>query len=650
MKNVPALALAALSLVSFAACQTTTQCKASCASFYSDLELATWDETLRKASLSIAGRLPDSFEKDFVRQRGQAGLEDVLDQMMKEEPFYDRLKEIYNDFLLTDRYIIDGTTILDEENYPNRDFYKNLGGSLDGGDSQESVASAYGANFGIGREPLNIIAHVVRQDRNFGEIITGDYTLVNAYSAQSYGLQSLTFVGDPFDKNNLLEVKLAGHPHAGVLTTPSFLNVFPTSATNRNRARSRWTHFFFLDFDVLTLGKRPLSTTDISGENPTMNDPNCTTCHTTVDPLAGLFQSWDDQGRYRPRDWYKDMFPPAFKGAAFNASAKQDGTQFMGPKLVKEPGFARSAVKAMFKGLTGQATLNLPDDSLMDTPDGESALAAFDAQSAVITEITKRFNEANMNLKVVAKNIILSPYFRAKNIKDSADPQRLVDYKDIGMGRMLTPEMLNRKIKTVLALDRFWGEQGDLAPTEYLLSNDFFLIYYGGIDSVATTTRILAPNGISTNVAKRMSNELACRAVALDLSVPIDKRALLPNVTSRTIPENVDDPDAALGNSAKSVRDNIQFLHSRLLAEDLPADDPEIERTMALFMETLREGRDAVASGQESPNLPNECKGTQDSWTKAQIKGGLDKDPEYAIRSWMAVVSYLMADYKFIYE
>ena len=40
------------------------------------------------------------------------------------------------------------------------------------------------------------------------------------------------------------------YPQAGILNTKVFLQRYPTTATNRNRARSRWTYYHFLGLDV----------------------------------------------------------------------------------------------------------------------------------------------------------------------------------------------------------------------------------------------------------------------------------------------------------------------------------------------------------------------------------------------------------------
>ena len=644
------LVLGLLALPLLAGCQQKTPCKAACSPYFSDLELADWDQTLRKASLSIAGRLPDSIERELVKRQGQVGLESVLDQMMTEEPFYDRLKEIYNDVLLTDRYLSDGTMILDPERFPTARYFEEYENN-----SPDFIANAYGANWGIGREPLNLIAYVVRNNRNFGEILTADYTLVSSYTAQSYGLYGSTFVGEPFSKENLLEARIPGSVHVGLLTTPSFLNRFPTSATNRNRHRSRYVYKLFLDVDVMLLGTRPLTTSNIDGDTPTMNDPACVSCHATVDPLAGMFQNWNDEGFYRPpeRGWHDDMVAAGFNGENYKKDG-QEPLRWLAQRIVKAPGFQRAAVNTLYKGLIGDEPMGLPEDG--ETPEALAAIAAFEAQQAVLSEIGRNFKDSGYNLKTVVKGIILSPYFRARNIKEDAPAERDLDYAKIGMGRLLTPEMLNRKIKTVLALDRYWGEPGRLEPEQYLLSEDRYLIYYGGIDSVSTTTRITQPNGIQVNVARRMSNELACRAVALDFSQTRKGRALFPYVDAGTLPENIEDDTIEGGANQDAIRLNIQYLHDRLLDERRVIGDDELERTFNLYLETLRDGRERVARGETPAALPGDCQGNRDHWNpppdgqRQQRRSGITEDADYNVRAWMAVVSYMLADYKFLYE
>ena len=90
------------------------------------------------------------------------------------------------------------------------------------------------------------------------------------------------------------------HPHAGILNTTVFLNRYPSTATNRNRARARWTYYHFLGLDIEKSAARttdPVALADTS--NPTMHNPACTVCHTVMDPVAGAFQNYGDAGWYR---------------------------------------------------------------------------------------------------------------------------------------------------------------------------------------------------------------------------------------------------------------------------------------------------------------------------------------------------------------
>ena len=93
---------------------------------------------------------------------------------------------------------------------------------------------------------------------------------------------------------------ITDYPHAGILNTKVYLERYPTTATNRNRARSRWTYYHFLGLDIEKSASRttdPVALADTN--NPTMHNPACTVCHTIMDPVAGAFQNYADEGEYR---------------------------------------------------------------------------------------------------------------------------------------------------------------------------------------------------------------------------------------------------------------------------------------------------------------------------------------------------------------
>ncbi|HWB78904.1 MAG TPA: hypothetical protein VG755_28275, partial [Nannocystaceae bacterium] len=276
--------------------------------FYADLTTLDTEQTLRKATFLLAGRLPTDEELAKVHGKHMDALDDVLMAVMHEEAFYGRLTEIYNDIMHTDAYLIgdDAVDTVDAEKFPMARWFDAL--------PEDDIPDARNkTNDAIAREPLEIIEYVVRNDRPFSEILIGEYTMVNPWSAKSYGLPMDMFV-DPNDTNEFVPTTFEEFPHAGLLTTSVFLNRYPTTPTNRNRARSRVLYKFFLATDVLRLAVRPIDMTSIDDFNPTLYNPNCTVCHDNVDPIAGIFQGWDETGRYRPpaEGWFADMRPPGW--------------------------------------------------------------------------------------------------------------------------------------------------------------------------------------------------------------------------------------------------------------------------------------------------------------------------------------------------
>ncbi len=56
---------------------------------------------LRRVTLSLAGRLPTDAEFAAIAKDGLKALPAILDAVMKEDAFYDRLREGFNDIFLT---------------------------------------------------------------------------------------------------------------------------------------------------------------------------------------------------------------------------------------------------------------------------------------------------------------------------------------------------------------------------------------------------------------------------------------------------------------------------------------------------------------------------------------------------------------------
>jgi hypothetical protein len=634
-------------------CQTNTN------AFFADVVMTGPEETLRIATLELGGRLPTEAEEQAVAENGIQALDVVLDQVLTEDAFYVRLKEIYNDLLLTDRYLggEDAVNLLNGDTYNPR-WYNGLSadaalvqkyGAADWDDLIGKLASW--TNRGIGREPLELISYVVRNDRSFQEILTADYMVVNPFSAQAYGVEA-KFQNDA-DPDEFVEVKRPAIPSAGVLSTLVFLARHPTTDTNVNRHRARVVYEFFLGTDILKTAEQPLDQSKIVDFNPTRENAACTVCHANIDPLAGGFHNFDERGNYDPDDtWRESMRPPGFGAESVPREEFKNALPWVAKRVAADPRFALAAVFTMYTGLTGQKPLVAPAN---DDPDFSAKFDAYLAQYYAFNAMAKDFIDSGYNLKTVVKDIVKSPYFRARNV--AASSGRADDIQSLGGTRFLTPEQLHRKIWAVTGYP--WRpeafDRNNRSHYDYLLRGDAYRLLYGGIDSDSVTLRITEPNGVMANIGDRMANEMSCISVPHDLSLPAEERLLFPFVETTFEPKDANGFEVVP--VVEAIKKNIQFLHRRVLGEKLSLDDPEIERTYQLFLGTYEEGKKGVAipEGQEGrlPGyLPWTCQVREDYWTREELPEDqqLVQDESYTVRAWMSVMTYLLSDFRFLYQ
>ncbi len=580
-------------------------------------------DTLRKAKLQLVGELPTPDEIDRVSAEGAPVFDELLLDYMTRDAFFDTLKRWFNDRLLTDKYLRgeSATGLLSDEDFPGRYYYRELPD-----DTEEGRLAKQHTNDAVARGPLELIAHVVRDDRPFSEVLTADYMMVNPFSAVVYGA-SVEF-DDRLDPTEWRPAKLRGYPHAGVLSSPVFLNRFPTTDTNRNRHRSRMVWDIFLATDILAKADRPVDPTSIRDHNPTMNNPQCAVCHAPLDPLAGAFQNWDAQGRYRPPEmgWFSDMRPPGFGEEMIPADDWPNSLRWVASRIVEDERFALASVIAVYTGLVGRAPVVNPTE---DDPRFESKLAYYNLEQEFLRQTTDRFVNANMDLKVVVLEVARSSFYRAYTSL-GLEPDEAEALEPMGTARLLTPEELSAKLVATTGYP--WKRR--VNDRDMLTHRDEFLFFYGGMDSDAVTTRITAPNGIMANIGRRLANEMGCLVTPRDFQRPRPERLLFPHVEASYGP--LDENGFEIPEAVGAIKKNIRYLHHRLLGEVLTPEHPEVEATFQLFIEVWEEGRNNVRNGIESQDIPGPCRVVRDFWTDQDLpeEERLFRDPTYSIRAW----------------
>jgi mono/diheme cytochrome c family protein len=614
-------------------------------------------ETLYKAAILFAGRRP-TLEEEQAAARGD--LRSAIRGLMDGQAFEDFLREAANDQFLTDKYLLDQTSAFGalQGDYQYRNLYRRIEivRALLGDDAAHDAW--HRTNRALAREPLELVVHIVTRERPYTEIVTADYLMVNPWSAVVYDTNGdLT---NDWDDNTWQEgrnrgYRLRGYPHAGVLTSPMFLARFPSTATNRNRARARWAYKFFLGVDIEGLAPRTVNPAELDeADNPTMFNPNCTVCHSAMDPVAGTFQDFGDDGLYLENDtdslprtyketdlyeygdrWYRDMRAPGFAGTVMPTSTTDSAIVWLGRQIASDPRFARGAVEFWYRGLFGRAPLARPRDPTV--ADYNARLSGYVAQDEVFDDIAAKFaggtagtgRNGPFNLKDLLVELAVSQLFTASAAVD-AGHSRTPALEQLGFIKLLTPEQLNRKFEGTTGAR--WARRWD--PDEPDLLGRYRL-FYGGIDSAGITKRATELNTLMGTVPQRLAYEMACPLAVGEFSKPPRDRALFPFVEPEDLPENPV--------SDVAIRTNIAWLHRWLLGEFLADGDREIEETYRLF----REVRALRISRNKTTNL---------RWGSGHCEFDFDErttittDEHHTVRAWIAVLAYLLSDYRFLYE
>jgi hypothetical protein len=606
---------------------------------------------LRRVTLSLAGRLPTVGELAAVAKGGLKALPAILDAVMREDAFYDRLREGFNDIFLT--LGVDGNadqTVLSYEHFEKtRHWYQKFDLSHIRDENERRKAGYKLADEyrkALLGEPMKLIEYIVRNDRPFTEIVTADFIMVSPYSARGYGVfdevkDKFKNPDDPFEyvpvklkalkgrsRQEDEDSKTGSYAHAGLLSTFQYLTRYPTTETNRNRLRARMYYQHFLGVDVLELAARVSDAAAVTAKYkvPTMEAAECVVCHKTLDPVAGLFQDYwkfADQGVYGKRKggWFTDMFKPGFEGEDLPASERWRSLQWLGERTAKDPRFAVAMVEHVYYILTGRKVLLPPKD--FDDPLYPAKLRAHTEQRRQTEEIATRFAKTGVNLKGVFKDWALSNFYRADGLATATkEPCRRAELDDIGIVRMLAPEQIERKVGAIFG--EKWGKL-----------NDQLAQLYGGIDSKQVTDRATDPSGAMGAIQRILSNDVACKHVAKDFTRPAAERKLFPGI----------EPDVLPGNSAegdKKIREAIAYLHERILGRHDAANSDEVARTFYLFTVLVKDAKGQKGVDKQEIYF---CRPGNKDAPGAQIK-----DPNYTIRAWRGVVTYLLRRSEFLYE
>lgn len=660
-----------------------------------EVEMLTARETVRKAAIILAGRYPTPQELSLA-EAGDVVLPKLINDLTRDEKFYDFLRETWNDVLLTQRGVDAGAAAV----------YNNAPELYNDEYPGYTTEKRQWTGTSLTEEPMRFIEYVVRNDLPFSDVVAGSYVIANPYVAKAYGLpHSKELTPDNFLEWERIDFSPAQNqsdrdganartvavPAAGVLSTPAFLQRWETTPTNRGRKRARIVLKNFLATDIFKFAQRPVDSTALTSvQNPTQNSPMCTVCHTVIDPIAGAFRGFsenNEMARFNVGDkWHDDMLPPGVNGVQMPPQNYGNALMWLGAQIPRDPRFAIAITQVMYQGLTGQEPLTFPQDKA--AADYTDKVKAYNAQNDFFVNAASDFAaEGKFDLRQLVTSIVMSPYFRAK----SGDTTKDALHDSLGQGRLLSPEALGRKYLAATGLYYFNNEA---ASRNFLRSRDGFRrsdlvddrdwrLVYGGIDSGDVTKRTETISPIMLATAQYTGGIVACRSTSYDFTKPAGERRLFPNVEMSTTPftvrANNDAQLVAVPGAEEAIRANIVHLYFRLLGETVAPDSEPVSQVYSLFVDTWKDLEDASlkAGGNEGKRMWNDRCRAETDFDKpvrfepdengnlrtvyeklrerpegAPYEAGmrLDRDDNYTVRSWQAVMTYMLTDYRFTHE
>lgn len=586
---------------------------ASTQSLLSSVTLEPREATLRRAMILFTGRAPSVEELQAVRDGGDEALRAALKALMSDSQFRQFIVRASNDRLLTQ-----GTEDAPiNDNFGNFPILRNLTYEVKNNEGPSAYYQNYGRRISTAAQRASgeLIAHVIINELPYSEVLTADYMMMNPLLNEVLGGSAAFpagagdddflpariteyYTGPELERSEEIPIAgykiisrgspIADYPHAGLLTDFAFLARYPTTATNRNRARARWTLYHFLGIDIEKSSQRPTNEAALSDRNnPTLNNPACTVCHIVMDPVAGAFQNWSDFNFYRqdngmdsldqfykyPEDgsnspyqygdlWYRDMRPP---GLFETAITSRDYTlRELADRIVEEPGFVRAAVQFWWPAIFGSKPVEPP--SVESDQGFAEKNAAFLAQQSSIDEFATTLAQ-QLNAKDMLVEMIMSPWFSAES-STNYEFQAMQLEADLGAEQLLTPSQLAAKTRNLTGVN--WRTNENPDGTSYS-KYDELSVLLGGIDSISVTERANLLTASMTAILQSHATETACPIVVKDLALPLEKRRLFLKVDETITPLSI----ASITSDVTSIS-ATDWQEHKLVAQ-IPANGAEIK-------------------------------------------------------------------------
>lgn len=499
-------------------------------------------ELLVRAAMDLRGRRPSVAELDRVAG-DPAAYGAIVDEYLRAPEFLERVKDVYDDALLVRR----------------EDFSD---------ESRDETAAIYG-------EALELIGWIVANDRPFTEIGTADHTVANALFQRDAARMPFPMepvAGSAWQPTHYTD----GRPHAGLLSTSAFYQVWDTNNTNVNRRRAnRWSIVFHC-YDFLDTPVDVTRDVDNADANAVLDAvttrTDCRACHDRLDPMASflfpldnarLDGEPDDFFSGDPERWRRaNRRPPAVYG--------RPGIDIrdMGRLLTDDPRFDECQTRRGFE--------------LLFQRDPRTNLEVLE-----LARIASAFRAGGHDFRAMVRAWLHSDAYTHRPL--AHDPAWV---------RRASPERLETLVADLTGFT--WqrepdDDQDDADPASdpprtdpvplLTTEEDGYEVILGGINGESVTARATSLNAPVVIVQRKLAALAAAHVVATDLAAPDGIRRLLQGVTG--------DEDPVL--DADALRVHLARIGRRLYGADYAPGAPEIENWLRLWANLHRDRTEAGA-------------------------------------------------------
>jgi hypothetical protein len=399
----------------------------------------------------------------------------------------------------------------------------------------------------VGLEVPAVLSLLLKEDRPLTELVTANGIPVHAdlpplWPSSGTGDWVFGQYGD-------------GRPHAGVLSSSAFWMRYNADATNYNRLRANAVARTFLCSDYFDRGDRFEFAFDGqigTVEDAVKTDPNCTTCHASLDPLGSFFGGFAERSinfsseRFLSysalnADWYQFQTAAAYFG--FSGSRLED----LGAMIAADPRFESCMVETFWRGIVGGDL----------QPDLES-------DAMILDELKTAFSDGGLRLRPLLTAIVTSDAYR------NPEPRLMNTVQLAGtLSELLGPLADDDSQESLEAL--IWS------PEKRIMG--------GNTDDVTVLNRDPNPSVSRVLLQEWVGKGVAEAAIAEDLDRPLAERRLVL---------------ADLPMETTDARKIFVYWVTSLTGQSLNVEDPLIDRLLGLYE---RVGGDSSDEGDQEQAL-----------------------------------------------